>query len=90
MSNVFQKDDVLIFHPGYYIEELLEEYSLEELSQKTGLSENRLTDLIQAKVGLNVKDACSLSNGLGMSTTFWINLQKTYDQVMKMEENEYE
>ena len=87
-SNVVTINDEMIFHPGYYIKELLTTYTLDELSEKSDISKERLTDLIEAKVGINTKDACGLSKALGTSTTLWINLQKVYDQ--KMSETEIE
>jgi addiction module HigA family antidote len=69
-------------HPG---EVLLEEFlvplglSQAEAARRMGVSTNRLNELVRGKRGVTAETALRLSQLLGTSPEFWLNLQMMFD-----------
>ena len=69
-------------HPG---EILLEEFlvplgfSQAEAARRMGVSTNRLNELVRGKRGVTAETALRLSQLLGTSPEFWLNLQMMFD-----------
>lgn len=49
------------------------------LSQATGLSQTRISEVIHGKRRITPGTALRLSKALGLSERFWLNLQNDYD-----------
>ena len=82
MSNYFEYDDKIAFHPGYYIKELVEESGLTQgdFAKRLGTTPKNLSILIRGEQNLSIEMAAKLSRMLGTTTAFWLNLQQTYDE----------
>ena len=84
MSNYIEYKDSLAFHPGYYIEEIVEEMGItqEDFAKRLGTTPKNLSLLIRGKQSLSVDMAMKLSKLLGTSMQYWLNLQNAYDMVL--------
>ena len=71
----------LLIHPGETISELLEERRITEmdLAQKTGISEELLSDVIHGRKAISENLAMGLEYAFGVSKSFWLNLHANYD-----------
>lgn len=71
----------LLIHPGETISELLEERRITEmdLAQKTGISEELLSDVIHGRKAMSENLAMGLEYAFDVSKSFWLNLQANYD-----------
>lgn len=81
MSNYIEYQDTLAFHPGYYIEEIVEESGLTQadFAKRLGTTPKNLSLLIRGKQRLSVDIAMKLSRMLGTTVQYWLNLQDAYD-----------
>jgi addiction module HigA family antidote len=69
-------------HPGEILkEEFLDpmEISAYRLSKETGLSETRISQIINSKRSITAETAYILSLFFGTTDEFWLNLQNHYD-----------
>lgn len=82
MNNYIEYNDKIAFHPGYYIEEIIEDcgLTLEEFAMKLGVTDEKLSMLISGKQKVSVDIAEKLSKILGTSVDYWLNLQREYDK----------
>lgn len=73
-------DDIITFHPGYYVKEMLDanDMTQEELAKRLQISTKYMSDLINGKCSLTDEMVLKLSNAFGTSTAMWLNLNKTY------------
>ncbi|MDO4404499.1 MAG: HigA family addiction module antitoxin [Atopobiaceae bacterium] len=92
MSNYIAYKDSLAFHPGYYIEEIVEESGLtqEDFAKRLGTTPKNLSLLIRGKQSLSVDMAMKLSRMLGTTMQYWLNLQNAYDTALAQIESEEE
>lgn len=69
-------------HPGHIISRSLdrEGMSQKSLSERTGLSEKHISQIINGEASLTVETSLLLENALGGSASFWINLEKDYQE----------
>lgn len=69
-------------HPGHVISRTLERdgMSQKNLSERTGLTEKHLSQIINGNASITVETALLLENALGGSASFWINLEKNYQE----------
>ena len=69
-------------HPGRIIGEALsrEGMTQKSLSERTGISEKHLSQVINGEASITVETALSLEKALGGSASFWINLEKNYQE----------
>ena len=69
-------------HPGRIIAEALtrEGMSQKSLSERTGISEKHLSQIINGAASITVETSLSLENALGGSASFWINLEKSFQE----------
>ena len=79
MSKI-EYNNLIAFHPGYYISELLENtgMSQKELAKQLHTSEQNMIDLINGKTDLSEEIAMHLSNFFGTSVSVWLNLNQKY------------
>lgn len=84
MSNYIEYEDTVAFHPGYYIEEIVEESGLshKDFAQRLGTSAKNLSKLLRGQQRLSLDIAVKLSRMLGTSVQYWLNLQSAYDAVV--------
>lgn len=84
MSNYIEFGDKIAFHPGYYINEILEEKELRpcDFAMMLDISQNELDGIIGGKQKLSIDIAAKLSNTLGTSIGYWLNLQHSYDTLL--------
>ena len=82
MSNVNEYKDIVAFHPGYYIADIIEdmEISQAEFATRMGTTAKTLSQLINGQANISNDLAKKLSTMLGTSVEVWQNLQNTYDQ----------
>lgn len=84
MSNYFEFNDKITFHPGYYLKEIVEESGLtqEDFAKRLGTTPKNLSKLINGEQRVSIDMAMKLSRLLGTSTDYWLNLQKSYDSLL--------
>ena len=84
MSNIFNHNGIIAFHPGYYIAEIIEDLGITqaEFSSRVGIPADILSQLIAGQMDLTEDLAGRISSALGNSTEFWMNLQKSYTEKM--------
>jgi addiction module HigA family antidote len=83
MSKI-EYNDMIAFHPGYYIKELMEDYDMtqEEFAEKLEVTPKILCDLIDGNTNISDELSKKLSNLVGVSSELWLNLQKEYDAAL--------
>ncbi len=81
MSNYIEYDDKMAFHPGYYINEIIENRGLaiDSIASQLGIPTNNLQLLICGEIDLSVDMANKLSKMFNTSVSYWINLQNKFD-----------
>ena len=82
MSNVKEYKDIVAFHPGYYIADIIDdmEISQNEFATRMGTTVETLSKLINGQANISNDLAKKLSVMIGTSVEVWQNLQNTYDQ----------
>ena len=92
MSNYFEYNDRIAFHPGYYVKEIVEEFGItqEDFAMRLGTTPKNLSKLINGEQSLSTDMAIKVSRFVGNSTEFWLNLQKSYDALVAEFESEKE
>lgn len=92
MSNYVEFEDTIAFHPGYYIEEIIEEggYTQKDFAKRLGTTPKTLSLLVRGQQNLSADIALKLSKLLGSSTTYWLNLQSKYDSILAEKNSEQE
>lgn len=82
MNNIVNYADVMAFHPGYYIAEIIEEMGVTqaEFATRLGTTAKNLSTLINGQNNLSKDIARKLASMLGMSVEFWLNLQSAYEE----------
>lgn len=82
MNNITEYKDLMAFHPGYYIAEVIEDMGIShaEFAQRLGTTEKNLSTLLNGQTSLSDDIAEKLSVMFGTSVTVWLNLQMTYNQ----------
>lgn len=84
MSNYFEFEDKIAFHPGYYIKEIVDASGLsqEDFAKRLDTTPKNLSLLIRGEQNLSVDIAMKLSRMLGTSLAYWLNLKNTYDALV--------
>lgn len=82
MSNLIEYKDTVVFHPGYYIADIIEdmEISKAEFATRMGITVKTLSKLINGQINISNDLAKKLSVMMGTSPEIWLNLQNAYDQ----------
>lgn len=82
MSNVINYSDIMAFHPGYYVAEIVEDMGItqEEFATRLGTTSKTLSKLISGQINLSNDLAKKLSSMMGISVDFWLNLQTSYEE----------
>jgi addiction module HigA family antidote len=68
-------------HPGVFLREMLEELGISQTTfrERTGMSMQRISEIINGKRGVTPETAWILGGAFGQSPKFWLNLQATHD-----------
>ncbi|ORO80250.1 addiction module antidote protein, HigA family [Streptococcus oralis subsp. dentisani] len=85
MSNkIVEYRDLIAFHPGQYVEELIEDYNVtqKEFAERLGISETKLGRLVNGEVSISNEIAQKLEKLTNISMKTWFNLQNAYDVKM--------
>lgn len=85
---VIKYNNIVAFHPGYYIKDIIKDMELtqEEFAIRLGITPKELGELLSGKMKLSTNIATKLSEILGTSVEVWLNLEKSYKE--KIEEIE--
>lgn len=69
-------------HPGHTINKTLVSVGMTQknLCERTGLTEKHISQIINGEASITVDTALLLENALGGSASFWINLEKNYQE----------
>ena len=79
------------FHPGVILwEEFLEPmgHSQRQFAAKIKWSPRKLNEIIKQKRGITAQTAIDLSDKLGTTPEFWMNLQQTWDLAQAYQQRE--
>ncbi len=68
-------------HPGEHLADALNEIDMSaaELARQLNVPTNRITGILNGDRAVTADTALRLSHWFGMSTDFWLNLQKLYE-----------
>ena len=79
--NTTPADKMAPAHPGEVLREEMDERDLSAnaLAQALGIPTNRITALLNGQRGVTADTARRLSQYMGTSSEFWLNLQKAWD-----------
>jgi addiction module antidote protein HigA len=85
-NKIIECKDLIAFHPGQYVEELIEGYNVtqKEFAERLGISEMKLGKLVNGEESISNEIAQKLEKLTNISMKTWLNLQNAYD--VKMEE----
>jgi addiction module antidote protein HigA len=80
-NKIVKYKDLIAFHPGQYVEELIEEYNLtqKEFAERLGISEMNLGKLVNGEESISNDIARKLAKITNISIITWLNLQNAYD-----------
>ena len=81
MSCIKKYKDITAFHPGYYVEETIQDMKISQsdFAKRLGIPERTLSLFIDGQIDISYKLAERLSMVLGTNIKFWFNLQRTYN-----------
>ena len=82
MNSVKEYKDIVAYHPGYYIADIIEDMGISqaEFAIRMGTTAKTLSQLIHAQANISNDLAKKLSAMTGTSIELWQNLQNTYDK----------
>ncbi len=82
MRNTLEYREIMAFHPGYYIVEIIEDMGMSqaEFAMRMGTTPKTLSNLLNGQANISNDLAKKLSAMLGTSVELWLNLQNSYDQ----------
>lgn len=80
MSNYIEYNDSIIFHPGYYINEMIEDnvISRGELAEIFDIPMYEVDLLLNGEFRLSYEQIAALSKVSGASIDYWSNIQDEY------------
>ena len=84
MSMKENNGNIRAFHPGYYVNEIIENSNItqEEFAAKSGISTETIRKLVKGEIKISDDLAQQLSLMMGTSIDVWLNLQSEYDTKM--------
>ena len=80
-NKIIESKDLIAFHPGQYVEELIKEYNItqKEFAERLGISEMKLGKLVNGEESISNDIARKLAKVTNISMITWLNLQNVYD-----------
>ena len=84
-KKIVEYKDLIAFHPGQYVEELIEDYNVtqKEFAERLGVSAKTVSKLVNAEESISKETAHRLAKLSGVSMQTWLNLQNAYDVEQK-------
>ena len=82
MNTVVEYENIVAFHPGYYIAEIIEDMGISqsEFADRVGISGETFSDLVNGQINISNDIARKLSVMLETSVDVWLNLQSTFEE----------
>lgn len=82
MSNVTEYKELVAFHPGYYIADIIEDMKITqaEFATRLGTTTKTLSCLINGQANISNDLAKKLSVMMGTGEEVWLNLQSAFDK----------
>ena len=79
---IVEYKDVIAFHPGQYIGELIEDYQMtqKEFAEKLGLSPKTISKLVNGEESISNDIAQKLEKFTNISMNTLLNLQASFDR----------
>lgn len=73
-------ENIIAFHPGYYVKELMEDLDMNqhELSKRLDTTAKTVSKLVNGEIKLSDEMARNLSLVFGTSVNMWLNLNKVF------------
>ena len=83
-NKIIEYKDLIAFHPGQYIGELIEDYNMtqKEFAEKLGVSPKMIRNLVKGEQSISNEIAQKLEKLTNISMKTWLNLQNAYDVKM--------
>jgi len=83
-KTIVENIDLIAFHPGQYIAELIEDYNMtqNEFAEKLEVSPKTISKLVNGEESISDNLAQKLENFTNISMKTWLNLQASYDRKM--------
>ena len=80
-NKIIESKDLIAFHPGQQVEELIKEYNVtqKEFADRLGISEMKLGKLVNGEESISNDIARKLAKVTNISMITWLNLQNVYD-----------
>lgn len=80
-NKIVEYKDLIAFHPGQYLGELIEDYEMtqKEFAERLGISEMELGKLVNGEESISNDIARKLAKVTNISIITWLNLQNAYD-----------
>lgn len=80
--NKIEYENLITFHPGYYINEIIEdmEVSQDEFAKRLNVTGKTISKIVTGKIDLSEDMAVKLSIMLGTDVKTWLNLQQSYTE----------
>ena len=84
-NKIVEYKDLIAFHPGQYLGELIEDYEMtqKEFEENLGVSPKTISKLVKGEESISNEIAQKLEKFTNISMKTWLNLQNAYD--VKME-----
>lgn len=78
--NKMEYEELIAFHPGYYIKDYIDEQGItqEELAKRLQTTPKYVSDLVNGRINLTDEMVLKLSIVFGTSTAMWLNLNQKY------------
>ena len=83
MSNkIVEYKDLIAFHPGQYIGELIEDYQItqKDFAEKLGVAPRTISKLVNGEDSISNDIAQKLEKLTNISMKTWLNLQASFDR----------
>lgn len=81
MSNVIEYQDLIAFHPGSYVEEIIDEWNVTQadFAKRIGVSSKTISKIVSGQDNVSAATADKLAKATGISMATWLRLQAQYD-----------
>lgn len=81
-KTIVENIDLIAFHPGQYIGELIEDYQMtqKEFAEKLGESPKTISKLVNGEESISNDIAQKLEKLTNISMKTWLNLQASFDR----------
>ncbi|MCF6419811.1 HigA family addiction module antitoxin [Furfurilactobacillus milii] len=89
MSKDLVYKDLISFHPGNYVSEIVDDLNItqDEFARRIGISSKTISRIINHEDGISPGTASKLATVTGVSVQTWLNLQARYDAKVQEIEN---